>query len=102
MYRSWAPIYHARGFHRDPIGSRTAGLRHPAGYRRLVRRAEPYSVHSCHPELSCPGGAPPTNENGFPPAHGSDKLTMSGTFIVRPEPVEGRPVHFQRSLGPWE
>ena len=60
--------------HASPLRS-LAGLRLPINNPNIPQFAEsgpgPFGSPYYHCELSCSGGAPPTDENGFPSAHGS-------------------------------
>ncbi len=66
---------------------------------RLLKGGSGESLLIFHFELSCPGGTPPADENGFLPGMWFDKLTANGGCPVRPEPVEGRTGYFQSRWG---
>ena len=70
---------------RQPLSLHWVRQDHP---RRAGRRAKDEGLRGyvrSHCEFSCPGGAPPTDENGFPSAHGSTGSPRAGVlpFVLR-------------------
>ena len=78
---AWVEIFAQRyqsviGVERSPLMAEAARKRvaHLPNAHILqgdTRKDLPEGPYNCHCELSCSGGAPPIDENGFPSAHGS-------------------------------